>query len=737
MANAQPVKIKTTLPDEDLLFRTMDGKEELGRPFLYDLELLSPKEDLALDDVLGQEACVALELQSGTTRYFHGYVTQFAQTGRRGRYATYRMQLRPWLWFLTRTADCRIFQGKTVPEIVAAVFREHGFSDFKDSLSASYRTWEYCVQYRETDFNFVSRLMEQEGIYYYFVHEDGKHTLVLSDSHGAHAALENGYDEIPYYPPSRAAVRDEHIYDWYFQKSVQPGKYVLRAYDFRKPKANLEVNSVVTREHAQAEYEIFDYPGEHFERGEGDAYVRTRIEELQTEYERARGVCDARGVCVGGLFNLAEYPREDQNREYLIVSAHQSISLGDYESADQPFEFRCTFNAMDSSTPYRVPRLTPKPVVQGPQTAITVGPSGEEIWTDKFGRIKVQFHWDRYGKADENSSCWVRVAQVWAGSNWGGMHIPRIGQEVIVDFIEGDPDRPIVTGRVYNADNMPPYGLPDSKTQSGIKSRSSKSGTGDNFNEIRFEDLKGSEQMYLHAEKDQATVVENDQAISVGHDKTESVGHDNTESVGNDEKIDIKANQATKVGQDQSLTVGANRSKSVTSNETIRIGANRDSSVGGNESATVANQRTHNVGINETINVGAAQEISVGAAQTVTVGAAQSVSIGAEQSTSVGGAQSLDVSGGRTIEVGEDQSTKVGGGRSADVGKDDAVKVGKTFVLDAGDSITIKTGSASITMKKDGTIVIKGKDIQLEGSGKINVKASSDVVVKGSKIGMN
>ncbi len=736
MASAQPVTIKTALPAEDLLFRSMNGTEELGRPFIYELELLSPKEDITLDDVLGQEACVTLDLPSGGQRFFHGYVTHFAQIGRRGDYAAYSMQLRPWLWLLTRTADCRIFQQKTAPDIIKAVFREHGFSDFKDSLNGSYRTWEYCVQYRETDFNFVSRLMEQEGIYYYFTHEDGKHTLVLSDSYGAHSPLE-GYAQIPYYPPSKA-VRDEHVYDWYLEKSVRPGKYVLRAYDFRKPKANLEVNSVVSRSHGQADYEVFDYPGEYFERSEGENYARARIEELQTEYERVRGVCNARGVCTGGLFKLTEYPRKDQNREYLVVWSRHTVSLGEYESsAGEGLQFKCTFNAMDSGTPYRVPRLTPKPVVQGPQTALAVGPSGQEIWTDKYGRVKLQFHWDRYGKADENSSCWVRVAQVWAGSSWGAMHIPRIGQEVIVDFIEGDPDRPIVTGRVYNADNMPPYGLPDNKTQSGLKSRSSMSGNGENFNEIRFEDLKGSEEMYIHAEKNQTIVVENDKSESVGHDNTESVKNNEKIDVGVDQTVTIGNDQSTKVGNNQKLDVGVNRTKSVGANETITVGANRSSSVGGNESATVANQRTHNVGINESINVGAAQEISVGGLQSLTVGAVQTISVGANQSTSVGGAQSLEVSGARSISVGADQSTSVSGGRTAEIGSDDSIKAGKNFTLEAGDSITIKTGSASISMKEDGTIEIKGKNISIDGSGKINVKASDDVTVKGSKIHQN
>ena len=726
MPRTQPVRIKTPLAAEDLLFRAMSGTEEMGRLFHYDLDLVSPKEDLSLDDVLGHPASVELDLPNGGVRYFHGYVTHFSLTGRRGGYATYTMQLRPWLWFLTRTADCRIFQNKTVPEILKEVFREHGFSDFTDSLSGTYRKWEYCVQYRETDFNFVSRLMEQEGIYYFFQHEAGKHTLVLADSYGAHGPAD-GYGDIPYFPPSEQVMRDEHVYDWYLGKSVQPGKYVLRAYDFRKPKANLEVNSAVTRSHAQAEYEMFDYPGEYFERGEGDAYVRARMEELEAQYERVRGAANARGICAGALFNLTEYPRADQNREYLVLSSRQSISLGDYESADgEGLQYECLFEAIDSKIPYRSAVVTPKPTVQGPQTAIVVGKSGEEIWTDEYGRVKVQFHWDRYGKADENSSCWVRVAQVWAGTQWGGMHIPRIGQEVIVDFIEGDPDRPIVTGRVYNADNMPPYGLPDNKTQSGLKSRSSKGGTRDNFNEIRFEDKKGEEEMYLHAEKNQTIVVENDKTESVGNDNTESIGHDEKIDVGNNRDKTVGVNQTEKIGSNKTITVGADHTETIGANKKLQVGANHTESIGGN--------MTQNVGGNKAETIAVGKALTIGGGYQVAVGGAMNQTIGGSKSEQVAGSKSERVGGSRSATIGDDSSESVGKSKSVSAGKEMSLTSGDNFSISGGkkgtitiaDELTIKCGKATITMKKNGDILINGKKIQ--------VKASGDVVMKGKKI---
>jgi type VI secretion system secreted protein VgrG len=339
------------------------------------------------------------------------------------------------------------------------------------------------------------------------------------------------------------------------------------------------------------------------------------------------------------------------------------------------------FTCVPAAVAYHPPRTTPRPQVRGCQTAVVVGPSGEEIFVDKYGRVKVQFHWDREGKNDANSSTWIRVATSWAGQQWGAIHIPRVGQEVVVDFLEGDPDRPIIVGSVYNADMMPPYALPANKTQSGIKSRSTTKGTAANFNEIRFEDKKGNEQLYIHAEKNQDIEVENDETHTVGHDQTVSIGHDRTEDVGNDETITITGNRTESVGKNETIDVGGNRTESVAKDETIDI----------------TGQRT--------------------------------LTVGKDQTTNIGGAL--------TTSVGKDEARSVGGARSTDVGKDDTLKVGKKLHIEAGDEIVIKTGDATITMKKDGTIKIDGKDVTVNGSGKINVKASSDVVVKGSKVAMN
>jgi type VI secretion system secreted protein VgrG len=754
MATRKVMEITTPLASDVLLFHRLSAREELGRLSEFQIDLLSPEGAIALKDLLGQPITVKLELPDDKLRYFHGFVTRFGQRGMVGRYHRYHATVYPWLWFLTRTANCRIFQDKTVPEILKEVFDTHPVADVKFEVTGNYRKWEYCVQYRETDFNFVSRLMEQEGIYYYFKHDDGRGTMVVADSYSAHAAFEN-YAQIPFIPAERSTrPEQERISEWRLTGELQPGVYSLDDYYFETPSTDLLVKHKIKREHDHADYEVYDYPGEFVKVPEGEQYVRTRLEELHAGFELAQGTTNARGLAVGHLFKLTGQQRETENCEHLVVRSHHELEYGEYEAmSGRGSNYSCDFTVLKSREPFRPARITPKPIVQGPQTAVVVGPSGDEIYTDKYGRIKVQFHWDRYGKSDENSSCWMRVAHHWAGKNWGMVAIPRMGQEVIVDFLEGDPDHPFISGCVYNAEQMPPYDLPGNKTQTGIKSRSTLGGSGSNFNEIRFEDKKGSEQVYIHAEKNQDNLVENDATHTVGHDRKKDIGHDETTSVGND--------RTETVGNNETITIGVNRTEKVGSNEKIDIGSNRDITVGASETATVALQRTHSVGINETITVGAAQEVTIGAFQAVTVGANQTINVGANQSTNVGGNQSntigakqstkvgadrsIDVGAAQTVSVaanasmsvGADESRSVTGGRSTTVGKDDKVQVTNNLAFDAGDSVVLKSGDASITLKKDGTITINGKDITIEGSGKINVKADSDIVMKGSKIEQN
>lgn len=520
------VSVTTPLGDDVLLFYRMSGGEQISRLFEYEIDLLSEKNDIDLAQILGKSMTVKLEVGDGSYRYFNGIVTRFTQFGSMGDLVFYRAILHPKPWLLTRAANCRIMEtGKTVPDIVKKILGDHGYSDIETHLGSSYTypPREYCVQYRETDFNFISRLLEEEGIHYFFKHENGKHTMVLCDSITGHKKAAGYESGVPYFPPNNENRRNaQHMYEWNLSQGIQPGAYDLNDFSFENPKLNLHAKSQLPGTYAENKKEIYDYPGGYVDPGDGTHYVTARMEELHGAIEQVQARGNTRGIATGNLFKLINYLRSDQNREYMVLSTAIQVQNNDYASeglANAIWDYQCAYVVMPSNVAYRPPRLTLKPIVQGPQTAIVVGKKGEEIYTDKYGRIKVQFHWDRLGKKDEKSSCWVRVSQVWAGKNWGAMHIPRIGQEVVVDFIEGDPDRPLVVGRVYNADNMPPYTLPDNMTQSGIKSRSTKEGTPTNFNEIRFEDKKDSEEIYIHAEKDFQRVVENNDTLKVGFDK--------------------------------------------------------------------------------------------------------------------------------------------------------------------------------------------------------------------------
>jgi type VI secretion system secreted protein VgrG len=697
------VQLKTPLPADTLLITQLSAREQVSRLFEYDLQLISDAGNVNADKLLGLPVTVTFELPDDAgNRYFNGIVTEFSQVGYEERHHRYHATVRPWFWFLTRTSDCRIFQGKTVPDIYQAVVKHYGFSDFKLKLSGTYTPRNYCVQYRETDFNFLSRLLEQEGIHYFFEHEDGKHIMVLADDANAHTKSK-GYETVPYFPPTAPDTQRsrDHLASWSVTKSVRSGSYATTDFDFTAPKKSLLQTSSISKSHARAVFEVYDYPAElgKYDSGESTRIAKLRIQELQSTQALAHGEGNASGLAPGYNFSLSEYPLSDWNMEYFIIASSLTLTSDAHTSggADPGVEFAVSIDAIDAKTPYRPERVTPKPIVQGAQTAMVVGKSGEEIYTDEYGRVKVQFPWDRQGTNDENSGCWIRVSQAWAGKQWGAMHIPRIGQEVIVSFLEGDPDQPIITGRVYNGISMPPYDLPANKTQSGLKSRSSKDGTSDNFNEIRMEDKKGEELFTIHAEKDHEVSVEHDENHTVGHDESHSVGHDRTK----------------KVTHDENVTVGNNRTENVGVNESITIGSNRTESVGENES------------------------VNVGANQTLAVGKDQSIGVTGNRSLSVEKNETISITGKREEEVGKSEDVTIGKDRNVSIAENDALKVGKKLIIDAADEIVLKSGDASVTLQKDGTITIKGKDITLNGSGDINLKASGNVVIKGSKVTQN
>ncbi len=707
----QPIAVTSPLGDDVLLFHSMNVSEQLGRLFQFDLDLLSSDPEIKLQDIVGQNVTVRYLRPDGENRYFNGFVNQFSQAGAHGNLFVYRATLRPWFWFLTRSADCRIFQNKTVPDIIKEVFRDKGFSDFEDTLSGSYREWENCVQYRETDFNFVSRLMEQEGIYYYFGHEDGKHTLVLSDSISSHETV-SGYEEVSYYPPEESERGGhDHISDWSLNQIIQPGAYALNDYDFKKPRANLEVKSSVPREHDQADFEIYDYPGEYKESSDGETYARARLEELQAQYEEVQGQGNVAGLMTGCLFKLTNYVREDQNREYLVTAANYSLGPQEYESGfagGSGSIFSCSFTAIDKQQAFRAPRITPKPVV---------GKAGEEIWTDKYGRVKVQFHWDRYGMEDENSSCWIRVSHPWAGKNWGAVAIPRIGHEVIVSFREGDPDQPIITGRVYNDDNMPPYELPANATQSGLKTRSSKGGTADNFNELRFEDKKGSEEVYIHAEKDQNNIVENNKTISVGNDQSDTITN----------------NKTIKVGVNHTENIGGNMKLKIDGSQKIQIIGNKEEIIGGPQDVSTTGARTeNNWSIVSKFTKGLTDETYVGAKNTTNLAATNELFVGVKVTNQLAATFDAFV-GFKSSLAAAAQVSKTVGPNLSEAAVNEIKGKAEVKLHCGGSSISIKPGSITI---KSPVIILEGDTTQIRSSSVAIPKAnlyvkSGDVHISG------
>jgi type VI secretion system secreted protein VgrG len=614
--------VHTPVGPEMLKFQSLSGRERISRLFEFRLGMLSTSQDITAEQLLGHDVTVEVETQALGRRFLNGEVTSFALVGRDGRYHRYEAIVRPWAWYMTRTANCRIFQQKTVIEIIEDLFFKYGDVPswgLLNRTNETYRKWDYCVQYQETDFNFVSRMMEHEGICYYFKHEKGKHTLVLADSPGGHDALPE-YDRIPYI--GRDAVgeaREEHVESWRVSKQVDSGGYITDDYDFTKPRAKLEQRKTHPLGHANDRYKVYEYPGGYtIPSPDGEFYAKVRLEELQAPHEILVGQTRVRGVAPGYRFDLYRCPRADQNRTYLILGVDYQWTENPYEAEDDEGTLHeATITCQDSAVQYRPPRATPKPLTNGPQTAEVVGPPGEEIYTDGYGRVKVQFRWDREGKRDQNSSCWIRVSHQWAGANFGTIHIPRIGQEVIVDFIDGDPDYPIITGRVYNADEMPPWKLPDHKTQSGILTRSTPKGSVTNANLIRFEDMKGAEELHVHAQKDLVTMVEHDEIRKVGNNRDIEIGNNHTEKIG--------ANMQLLVGSSQDVHVGGNKQETIDGAHHFDIGGDRKEQVGGSQSLTVSRDQQEKIGMKHAVEAG--MEIHLKAGMKVVIEAGLQLSL--------------------------------------------------------------------------------------------------------------
>jgi type VI secretion system secreted protein VgrG len=513
------LKIETPLGKDKLLVKSFSGEESISSLFRFHLDLVSEETTIPPKSIVGKKVTVSvLQFDGKTERFFSGYISRFSQLPSGGRHNRYQAEMVPWPWFLTLAADCKIFQEKSVLDIIKAVFDRYGFTDYSFDCQGQHSAREYCVQYRETSFDFVARLMEEEGIFFFFKHEKTKHTLVMADHKGVHQPCPY-QDKINIeLAEGRGFTRDEDMINhWERSYEFRTGKWAQTDYNFETPSTSLlsTVQTIVDLDQNK-KYEVFDYPGEYLNKGAGDALTKLRMEEEEVGYDLASGNSDCRSMVSGHKFTLKRHTSRDQNSTYVLTSVVHSAQQTGFASDEQnEGHYYNSFSCIPHDVTFRPARTTPKPLVHGTQTAVVVGPPGEEIYTDNHGRIKVQFHWDRDGKKNDKSSCWIRVSQPWAGKNWGAIWLPRIGQEVVVDFLEGDPDCPIIVGRLYNAEQPVPYGLPVNMTQSGFKSRSSKLGGTEDYNEIRFEDKKGQEMITIHAQYDMETTVEHDDTKTV------------------------------------------------------------------------------------------------------------------------------------------------------------------------------------------------------------------------------
>lgn len=734
-APALSFSVKPHEPGQLVVSRFM-GTEALSRPYEFrvDFHPLAP-EPLEAQEMLGSEALLKVDLPDGGVRHVHGQVRAVDSLGQEAGLWRYRVWVVPRLWWLSQVKRSRIFQAKTVPQIVKAVLEEGGVQ-VKLSLSGSYEAREYCTQYRETDFAFVSRLMEWEGLFYFFEHSEGGHVMVVGDKPNVHEALPGGA-KLPLRDNDRRSATEEFVSSLQRVHRMRPGKVHLKDFDFEKPALDVS-GKTQDSSNGQDALEVYDYPGEYVAPAVGKGAAKVRLEEAVQAARTMEGEGACPRLTAGYRFEV-----EDEGThagEYVAVevvhSGRQPETPGHSEALGNLY--RNHFKCMPASVPFRPRRTTPMPHLTGLQTATVVGPSGEEIHTDEHGRIKVQFHWDREGQRDDKASCWVRVSQTWGGPAWGAVYLPRIGQEVVVRFLEGNPDRPLIAGTVYNGGNPTPYALPDDKTKSTLKSASSLGSNG--FNEFRIEDAAGEEEIFTHAQKDEDLVTENDKDQQVR-------GYEDL-LVKKDRSRTVEGNQQLEVTLDDDSLVEGNQTLQVRGDRTTETVGSHDESVEGNQSITVAKTFTGLVQQAASESVGAAKALNVGASYAINVALALNEAVGGLKSVEVGGARFEYVKGSRQETVAKDSEAKVGSTFQAEVkgqvtmtvGKDSKDTVGaksqlgvkeatawlaKTFEIKADTFNLIVNDKLILKMEKSGNIKLAPKTLTLDGSA---------VKIKGAKV---
>jgi type VI secretion system secreted protein VgrG len=725
-------------------------EEALSRPFELEVELAAGDDvEVAPAQVIGHDAFLTIHLGDGSARYIRGIVSKLGSwdAGSGAGRHRYRATVVPALWRLSRVQRSRLFQSLSAVDVVKKVLSDAQIEHRWDT-QAAYAPRELCVQYRESDLAFTSRLLEEEGIFYYFEHDADRHVLVLADRKEAHKPLPDG-DRLSFCPPNQMIAAGDAVHEISRGWEVRPTAVALGDFWFKNPALDLSASATSDGDPA---LEVYDYPGEYDDPAVGKQLATARLEELRCDAETVRGRSYCRRFVPGFTFKLDDHPSHDFNRRYIVRSVRHVGRQPQVLPHEMPAEsattadreaYRADFLAQPANVPFRPARATPRPLIPGPQTAVVVGPTGEEIFTDEHGRIKVQFHWDREGKHDDKSSCWLRVSQAWAGAGWGSLNIPRVGQEVVVEFLEGDPDRPLVTGSIYNGHHPPAVDLPGEKTRSALRSSSSPGGRGSN--ELAFEDAAGRELVYLHAQKDLSIAVQNDK----------------TQTIGGNEALTVKKNRTRKVLGNQTLSVAKDDSTTVLGNQSVTVRQNRDVTVGLSHSTKVIGAHSVDVGGSQSVSVGLASMENIGGAKMLNVGGAYAVNVGGLMSENVLGAKletvgaaKLEVVIGKkkeTVKLGS-KITKIGGSLIEEVKKDHKLKVGKDVVVTVGgklavaakkastlkakeitlaaeDELTITVGSVQVQFKKGGDAVIKAK--------KLEITASNSVVVKGAKISEN
>ncbi len=758
-------KMTGSFAEGDLIFWGAKITEGLSKISEARVEFFVTNTTFKSSDILGTRMKIEAYDVGAVSINFVGVVVEVESLGHALGFDRYAVELRPWLWFLTRGAENRVFQKETTPDIIKKVFSKLGFTDLTDRLSASYKPREYCVQYGESNFAFVSRLMEEEGIYYYFDHEGATEKLVLADSVGSHTSTGGAL----FKPRLEKGRRDpDTVFEWIPKKSVVPGKVSLFEYDMTKPNADLKVSVAIPKgDHAHKNYEMYQPGGKYKTAADGEAAARRIMEATAHDAERVKGSGNAPTIRSGALFDMEHSEAEDEAGKYLVCDS--TVYLQEERTDDDPMQdmqavnpikypsdmvlCHTEFEVARDTVPYRPKLETEWPRMDAIYPAIVTGPAGDEIYTDEYGRIKVMFPWDRERDKLE-TSCWVRVAVPWAGKGYGMFATPRIGQEVFIQFEFGNPDYPICTGMAYNGQNSPPYGLPGNMTQSGIRTESTKGGGG--FHEIIMEDKKGDEYVRMQSEKDYIQIIKNNATITIGlekadpgdlkqtiqNTKTEIIkeGDDNLTVETGDQNIDIKTNQKETIGGNQTLLVKGNQTHTINKKQTLTVKGDQTHTIKGKQTETVTKDHkgTFKAKHGTTVTGNMTLLVKSGNLSTVVKAGNEVVKINANQTSTIKGKQKTTVTGDMTRTTKANLLENATGYRTSKIKGNDSTKADNFYVTAKGGKVRIKAmteiklnvGESSIKITSS-AIEIKSTQIKINGT-KVAIEGKAMTEVKGA-----